>query len=207
MRQYLVFYFLIVYSSVCLTQEKSFFNLSGPKKTWVIFHPLKAEKAYKISLEANHITDSIAKTNLLDGDKNGGEVDAFRHAYWMARLHQEIGKSAARSLGKAHEQENYLMYKERQLEDEVLPDEPSSLMDLWNNEIGLSLVNNDSKVSKQGVIFRVVNAIKQGKLKMLKKNKKGQYVTCEDKVITITELKSKWKTDKCLVPSNYEKPL
>jgi len=44
---------------------------------------------------------------LLDGDASGGQVDAFRHAYWMARLHQEIGKRAAFSLGKSHEKENW----------------------------------------------------------------------------------------------------
>ena len=38
-------------------------------------------------------------------------MDAFRHAYWMARLRQEIGKTAARSLGKAHEKENYQTFK------------------------------------------------------------------------------------------------
>ena len=44
---------------------------------------------------------------LLDKDPSGGQVDAFRHAYWMARLNEEIGKNAAKSLGKAHEKENY----------------------------------------------------------------------------------------------------
>ena len=73
----------------------------------MLFHPFKATKALEISKEVNRISDSIKKTNLLDGDASGGQVDAFRHAYWMARLKQEIGESAARSLGKAHEKENY----------------------------------------------------------------------------------------------------
>ena len=111
------------------TSFKSFFDLSGPKRTWVLFHPFKAKKSLKISQEANKVADSIAKTNLLDGDGSGGQVDAFRHAYWMARLRQEIGKRAARSLGKAHEKENYLTYKKRKLEDGVVPDEISSTMD------------------------------------------------------------------------------
>ena len=66
---------------------KSFFELSGPKKTWVLLHPFKATKALKISHEARSVSDSIKTTNLLDGDAAGGQVDAFRHAYWMARLH------------------------------------------------------------------------------------------------------------------------
>ncbi len=181
---------------------KSFFNLSGPKRTWVLFHPFKAKKSLRISKEANRVADSIAKTNLLDGDGAGGQVDAFRHAYWMARLHQEIGIRAARSLGKAHEKENYLTFKKRQLENGVAPDEISSTMDLHNNEEGLKLIKRRSKVSQKGLIFRVINAIKAGKMKIIKKDKKGNFLTCDGEVITKESLKGKWKNKKCLIASN-----
>ncbi len=96
---------------------QKFKKLSRPIKTWVIFHPFKTKRALAISNETNQVTDSISKTLLLDGDRIGGQVDAFRHAYWMARLRQEIGKQSARSLGKAHEKDNYLTYKKVKLED------------------------------------------------------------------------------------------
>lgn len=182
--------------------QKSFFDLSGPKKTWVLFHPFKAKKSLEISKETNRVSDSIKKTNLLDGDASGGQVDAFRHAYWMARLRQEIGKSAARSLGKAHEKENYQTFKKRQLEDGVVPDEISSTMDLYNNEQGLKLSRKNSKISKKGLIYRVINAIKKGKMKIIKKDKKGDFLTCDGKKIKKESLKGKWKNNKCLVASN-----
>ena len=199
-----VFLFCIMLSFQSLSQSnfKSFFDLSGPKRTWVLFHPFKAKKSLKISKEANKVSDSIKKTNLLDGDASGGQVDAFRHAYWMARLRQEIGKSAARSLGKAHEKENYLTFKERKLEDGVLPDEISSEMDLYNNEQGLKLISRRSKVSKKGLIYRIVNAIRKGKMKVIKKDAKGGFLTCEGKNISKESLKGKWKNNKCLVNSN-----
>jgi hypothetical protein len=181
---------------------KSFFELSGPKRTWVLFHPFKAKKSLEVSKEANKVADSIKKSNLLDGDASGGQVDAFRHAYWMARLHQEIGKSAARSLGKAHEKENYLTFKERKLEDGVLPDEISSKMDLYNNEQGLKLISRRSKVSKKGLIYRIVNAIRIGKMKVIKKDANGLFLTCEGENISMKSLKGKWKNNKCLVNSN-----
>ena len=56
----------------------------------------------------------------------------------MARLNQEIGKSAARSLGKAHEKDNYRQFKDQLLEDGVFPDKISSEMDLINNNVGLN---------------------------------------------------------------------
>ncbi|MHB0756377.1 DUF6973 domain-containing protein [Polaribacter sp. M15] len=184
------------------SNHKNFFRLSGPAKKWVLLHPLKAKKALKISLEAKRISDSIQKTNVLDGDGSGGQVDAFRHAFWMARLHQELGKSAARTLGKAHEKENYITFKKKKLEDGVLPDEISSKMDLWNNEQGLKLIKKGSKISKNGLIFRVINAVKSGKLKIIKKDKKGNFLTCNGAKISLQKLLGKWKNNKCLVASN-----
>ena len=181
---------------------KSFFKLSGPKKTWVLFHPFKAKKSLLIAKEAQKVTDSIAKTNLLDGDKNGGQVDAFRHAYWMARLRQEIGKNAARSLGKAHEKENYLTFKKRKLEDGTVPDKISSIMDLYNNEEGLKLITRRSKISKKGLIYRIVNAIHLGKMKIIRKDNRGNFLTCDGKLINTQSLKGKWENNKCLVASN-----
>ena len=196
---------LVMFVSLNLFSQtglKDFFKLSPPKRTWVLFHLFKAKKTLKISLKANKIADSIAKTNLLDGDKSGGQVDAFRHAYWMAILRQEIGKSAARSLGKAHEKENYLTFKKNKLEDGVVPDEISSTMDLHNNKEGLKLITRRSKVSQNGLIFRIINAIKAGKMRVIKKDKKGNFLTCDGKIISKESLKGKWKNNKCLVASN-----
>jgi hypothetical protein len=197
-----IFVFLCASQLFSQSDLNKFFKLSGPLKTWVIFHPFKAKKSLKISLESSKVADSISKTNLLDKGIAGGQVDAFRHAYWMARLQQELGKPAARSLGKAHEKDNYITFKKRQLEDGVLPDEISSKMDLHNNEQGLKFSFRGSKVSKNGLIYRIVNAIKAGKLKIIKKDKEGNFLTCDKKIILKDELKGKWKNNKCLVVSS-----
>lgn len=180
---------------------KNFLKLSRPLKSWVALHPFKAKKALLISEEAIRISDSIAKTNVLDGDASGGQVDAFRHAFWMARLHQELGKSTARTLGKAHEKENYITFKKNKLEDGFVPDKASSEMDLWNNEQGIKLTTKGSEISKNGLIFRVINAILSGKMKIIKKDKKGNFLTCKNQIITSEEIKGKWKNNKCLITS------
>ncbi|MGY0407886.1 MAG: DUF6973 domain-containing protein [Polaribacter sp.] len=181
---------------------KKFLKLSSPMKKWVILHPFKVKKALKISKEANRVSDSIKKSNLLDGDATGGQVDAFRHAYWMARLRQELGKNTAKYLGEAHEKDNYKTYKKQQLEYGVLPDEISSKMDLFNNNEGIKLTLKHSKTSKLGLIYRIVNAIVAGKMKIIKKDKKGNFLTCEGNSISKEKLKGKWKNKKCLIPSN-----
>lgn len=196
--------FFLFFSHIAHSQTdlKSFFELSAPKRSWVLLHSLKAKKAYEISVEVTRIADSISKTNLLDGDGSGGQVDAFRHAYWMARLRQEIGKSAAKSLGKAHEKENYLMFKNQKLEDGFLPDGISSEMDLYNNNQGLLLIKKNSDISKTGLIYRIINAIHEGKMKIIKKDKNGRFLTCDGTQISPDSLKGKWKNNKCLVDSN-----
>ncbi|RLK03168.1 DUF6973 domain-containing protein [Tenacibaculum discolor] len=182
-----------------------FKKLQRAQKTWVLLHPFKAKKAFIVSREASRVSDSLRVSPLLDRDHAGGQVDAFRHAFWMALLQQEIGENAARSLGKAHEKDNYKTYKDRKLEDGVIPDQISSEMDLFNNEIGLTLSRKDDNLPKKGLIYRVINAILQGKLKVIKKDKKGTFLTCNDEVIPKKSLVGKWKNNKCLVNSNYKR--
>lgn len=202
----LTFFLLLCFGLCGYSQSnfRKFKKLSSPKKWWTILHPFKAKKALLISKEAKRVSDSIRKTNLLDGDHSGGQVDAFRHAYWMARLHQEIGENAARSLGKAHEKENYQTYKKRKLEDGVVPDEISSTMDLFNNNAGLSLTTKGEKPPRKTLIYRVINAIVLGKMRIIKKDKDGNFLTCDGKVIDTKTLKGKWKNNKCLVSSKKD---
>lgn len=205
MRDYL-FIGLLFFSTILVSQSnwKQFKKLSPPKKIWVLFHPFKANKALMVSKEAYRIADSIKKSPLLDGDASGGQVDAFRHAFWMALLQQKIGKNAARSLGKAHEKENYKTYEKHKLEDGIVPDKIASTMDLFNNNIGLYLTKKGIKTSKKGLIYRVINAIHAGELRVLKKDTIGNFLTCDNKPISKEFLKGKWENNKCLVNSNYK---
>lgn len=205
-KRFLFVYFIFL-NTISFSQSnwKKLKKLSHQKKIWVLFHPFKAKKALNVSREANRIADSIKKSPLLDGDPSGGQVDAFRHAFWMASLRQEIGLNAARSLGKAHERENYKTYKKRKLEDGVIPDKISSTMDLFNNEIGLSFTRKGSKTPKNGLIYRVINAILDGKLRVIKKDKQGGFLTCNNEHITQESLKGKWENNKCLINSNSKK--
>ncbi|MBE7651663.1 DUF6973 domain-containing protein [Tenacibaculum finnmarkense] len=200
---------LILLFTSCLSFSQSnwkkFKKLSSAKKIWIIFHPFKAKKAQQISKKAYRVADSIKKSPVLDGDGSGGQVDAFRHAFWMASLRQEIGKNAARSLGKAHERENYQTYKKRKLEDGVIPDKIATTMDLFNNNIGLSLTKKGVITPKKALIYKVINAVKAGRLKIIKKDANGNFLTCNNTPISEKSLKGKWENNKCLVNSNHIK--
>ncbi|WP_243739359.1 DUF6973 domain-containing protein [Flavicella sediminum] len=182
-----------------MTQK--FSKLSKPEKCWVYLHLFKAKKAFKISMEAEKTADSIQKTRLLDQDKNGGQVDAFRHAYWMYTLAKKIGKRAAKSLGEAHEKGNYQQFKNAKLENGAVADEASSKMDLANNEKALELYKEHKKISKTEIIKLLISEIKKGNFKILNKNNLGDYLDCNNYTIPKNELEKTWKNNKCLIPS------
>lgn len=204
---HLFFLLLFSFSTICHAQnnKRGFRNLSSPEKCWVLFHPFKAKRAYRISLNAQRISDSIGKTNLLDQDRNGGQVDAFRHAFWMATLAQEIGKFSAKRLGKAHEKGNYKQFKKNKLEEGTRPDKPSSEMDLFNNDIGLSIYKKNKKASEEELISLIIKNIEEGNLKTLKKDTYGRYEDCDGNLIDLKNYKGIWKTPKCLIKSNTSK--
>ena len=182
--------------------KQSYAKLSKPERTWVFFHPFKAKKAYQISREALLTTDSIAQQNAIGNDNNGGQLDAFKHSFWMARSAQQMGKHAALSLGRAHEKGNYQTFKKRQLEDGIVPDKPATDMDLFNNQVGAILGKKYKNASKATIINHIVASIRKGKLRMLKKDAQGHLLDCQGQMITLESLKGKWENDKCLIPTN-----
>jgi len=202
----LILVFIGLFFSVNLNAQnssiKSFFKLPRPEKCWVISHPFKAKRAFKISKVTQALSDSIKNTNLLDGDANGGQVDAFRHSYWMAILSKEIGVKAARKLGKKHEKGNYIYYKKHKYEDGTIPDEISSEMDLFNNEIGITIFTNNKDASKIDIQKATIQYIKEGRMRIIKKNDKGEFLDCKGNIISEAELKGKWKNNKCLIFSD-----
>ena len=202
-KSWLLFFIVFVhFTSSSQSISVSFFKLSSPEKYWVIFHPFKAKQAFIITREVLKTTDSISKTDLLDNDINGGQLDAFKHSYWMAHLTQEIGSRSALKLGDAHEKGNYRSYKKGLKEDGYLPDHPSSKMDLFNNKVGVKIIENNPDLNRQGLISITIDEIKNGSMKILKKDEQGNFLTCSGEILSKENLIGKWENDKCSVSSN-----
>ena len=181
---------------------KKFKELSRPEKYWVIKHPFVAKKAWRITQEVLRVTDSVAYINTLDHDRNGGQVDAFRHAYWMASLAQRISWRKSLKLGKAHEKGNYFDYLKHHLEDGVHPDKASGDMDLFNNDIGIKFGKKNKHISETDLQVMVIDAIIVGKMKIIKKDSLGNFLDEKNNIISTDSLKSRWDNGKCLVNSN-----
>ncbi len=200
--KYFLLFAILLLTGCSPKLSQSFKKVSTAEKTWVFFHPFKAKRAFLISKEAEKIKDSIAFTGSIGKDNNGGQLDAFKHSFWIASLSQKIGKKAALSLGKAHEKGNYKTYKKRQLEDGYVPDKASSTMDLFNNNIGATIGNANKNASKKDLAQYILDALKNGELRILSKDSLGNFLDCKRQVIPKDSLRHRWNTKKCLAPSD-----
>ena len=185
---------------------KKFKELSRPEKYWVFKHPFVAKKAWRITQEVIKVTDSVAYINTLDHDRNGGQVDAFRHAYWTASLVQHIGWRKVLKLGKAHEKGNYFDYLKHRLEDGSHPDKADGDMDLFNNEIGIKYGRKDKHISETDLQIMIIDAIIVGKMKIIKKDSLGNFLDEKNNIIPADSLKGRWANAKCLINSNKKAP-
>lgn len=179
-----------------------FRSISCPEKIWVIAHPFKAKKAFKITGDVQLKVDSIKHTGIIGIDDSGGRLDAFKHAYWMAKLTLAIGCRRANKLGIAHEKGNKIQFQKHQLEDAALPDSMSSVMDLHNNEQGIKAVSECKNCADEEVQKIIMNSLNNGSLRVLKKDKQGNFLNCEGAILILKEWYGKWNIPKCLVSSN-----
>jgi len=203
---FIMFLVLLGMPKIILGQDgrfKKFKTLSSPEKLWVITHPFIASKALKISEKAREIAQKESGMGVLDNYTNGGKLDAFRHAYWMASLGLTINPRKAIKLGEAHEKGNKRDFKKHRMEDGEIPDLIAVKMDLWNNKIGINIAKRNQGLPEEEIKSLVKEEIKNGNCKIIKKNADGYFVSVDNKIIKDQEWKGMWINKRCLVKSNY----
>jgi hypothetical protein len=179
---------------------QSFWDLPKAEKIWVVKHPIAALKARKITRTTLMKTDSLKRFEPLDTFFCGGKSDAFRHILWMYQLTQSIGERKAKSLGIAHENGSLQQFKHKELEDGLRPDSLSSVMDLYNNDLGIALAKK-SYLGNTELIKNIFELIQNGQAIMLKRNGR-HYVYCNDEIINISLYQTKWFVPYCLIKTN-----
>lgn len=184
---------------------RKFFQVSRYEKLWALTHPFIAIKAWKISKEALAATEELKHDTLFDGDADGGQLDAFRHTYWMASLAQKIKPHKARKLGIAHEKGNYLDFKKGRIEEESIPDSIASEMDYRNNEIGIETGLRQMTLSRNELKNLIKTMVLSGKTWKIYKDKNRNSVDCNGNIIPKTEYLRKWNNCRCIVKSDIKK--
>jgi hypothetical protein len=178
-------------------------KLHFPVQLWLILHLGVAKKSWQITEECRAKAVQMQSDPDLDGDYSGGQVDAFRHVYWMARLTQEIGSKKALRLGAAHEKGNEIDFRKKKLEEQFLPTFIACEMDYRNNETGAALGEKYPNVPSEELVEIVKQTIIEGRAVIIKKNSRGEFLDSADRVIPEKEYKGLWHTSKTLVSSDY----
>lgn len=194
--------FLASIALLCSSQGKvkQFKKLSCPEKKWVICHPFVAKKALRISNETLRVVDSVKAKNTLTLPESGGQIDAFRHGYWMCRLTEEIGRKRAIKLGNTHEKGNKIDFDKGKLEEGFLPDSVSVHMDLTNNLVGAFISINNTFKTEKDRIRTIVSAIQRGDFLIVKMDAKFNSLNLDGEIIE--NWQGSWVNDRVLVPSN-----
>ena len=140
--------------------------------------------------------------SLLDKDADGGQVDAFRHAFWMGRLAQKMNWRKVNRLGKAHERGNFLDFKKQRTGEETFSDSIAGAMDLFNNNIGIDAGRNNKSLSAEEMKMLIVKKILGGEMKIISKDEHGTSLDCEKHPVDLKFYKGKWNIPRCLVNSD-----
>src|SRR6201987_1493196 len=198
---YFLLYILALLLAISTSaQTKVFHNLSKYEKHWAVWHPFASIKLKKHQVEMYAVYKEVKQQRLLDTFENGGKLDAFRHTFAMTYFSKFVKAKKLRKLGKAHEKANYKQFLHHLPdEDGELSDSLSSIMDLKNNDIALSLTKEVKKLSTEEIKQKIIGLIKTGSVFIIKRNAQGQYIDCNNQIIPPEKIKGIWNTPKCLV--------
>ncbi len=199
---------LVFISIVASAQQKSmlqhFRELSRPEKWWVITHPFSASRALEISQHVREVSRAMEHHPQLDGQGSGGQVDAFKHAYWMALMAKEVHPRRAWRLGYDHEKGNKLHFKKNRGDSTGrLPTALDCTMDIFNNEMGIEIGKNHPDATREELQRIILEKLLDGYFIVIKKDKQGNLLDCEGNLINKELYFHRWEVPACLVPSSY----
>lgn len=183
-------------------QAYSQHSISKYEYRWALWHPFAALKIKKQLPKALAIYKSIEQQKKLDTLTFGGKLDAFRHSFTMAYLARSIKTKKLRKLGIAHEKGNKRGFYKNQLELTERADSLACEMDLRNNELGFLIGSVNKKVTDEVLKQLILSEIKNGEAWYLKRNKKNEYLTCDNQIIHLPDYKGIWSVPKCLIKTD-----
>ena len=127
-------------------------GVNEAEKKLISQHPIAA---YQVN-EAKKLTEEyIDKYYGLEFDREGNQVNAFRHAMWNAIMTDKIGVKKAKKFANAHEQ---------------FPNNPIEhmQMDLHNNELGRNIAVQYAGQGYDVFAEKIIEAINNGEAEVLR---------------------------------------
>ncbi len=102
----------------------------------------------------------------------GGEVNAFRHTLWQAKVSGDYGESIAKQVGAAHENNPEADTSQRTFDTRASADETT---DLLNNEIGRGIGAENSGDTMLQLADKVLDTFKKDGLYTVTEGKDGKF--------------------------------
>lgn len=180
-------------------QKKCVFD---PVLVWGVSHPFAAVKIQKIHRRCLVLYNQKDLVMRLDSFGSGGKLDAFRHVFFMSAFRQKVSTKKLRKLGRAHENKNYRQFLHGEAKNEWRHDSLSMVMDLYNNELAFSLKTDPTTTSLEELKELVIQHILNGKALIVKRNRKGQLLKCDNSILNPEDLGEAWFIPKCMVNSD-----
>ena len=185
---------IIVFASTHLNSQIP----SRREKCWAFTHPFAAWRIKKMSGPCAEIYNDHVKACRPDCYTSGGQLDAFRHMFYMAAFATRINPRKLRRLGELHEKSNFRQFTKSQYEEGEQPDSLASVMDLRNNEAGFIIGHLNRKKELNGIARIVTAEIEKGGGWMMRRNSNGDYLDCNGNIIDTRLYRNRWYVPKCL---------
>ncbi|WP_375404389.1 DUF6973 domain-containing protein [uncultured Sphingomonas sp.] len=99
----------------------------------------------------------VRATAIEQWPRNDGHNDAFRHAFWNARLTAEFGENWTKQFATAHEGSN-------------IGNSTREAMDLYNNEVGRRVATENPRATPEQLADLVKQALDAGELVVIGRN-------------------------------------
>jgi hypothetical protein len=126
-------------------------SLNKAEKKLFDENPSNGRETIKLALKAS----AEEKFRYWDDGEDGGNSNAFLHAYWASLLAQNINENWAKKWTSAHE------------ENESEADSPYAQMDLINNSIGIDFVKTNTHFTNDQLANEIENLVDSGKTKKI----------------------------------------
>jgi len=163
------FFLFVIGACVMLHSNFLYSQIKGKYQyRWAFFHPVAAIKVKHIYKKNLPLYQQIKQSKILDTLENGGKLDAFRHAFFMACFAQKIKDKKLIKLGIAHEKDDvYYFQKKKKAEYSDVPDSASIQMDLYNNKVGIQTGKKYKHIPTTQLSDTIIQYIKENKLKVI----------------------------------------
>ena len=200
MKKFLIIFTVSLFTPIFLSSqnfEKIYESMKTKDKIWCLNNLSSVLIAKEISEEVMFTMDSLNQISYLGGNSEGGVFDAFRHIYWMYSLSNEIGPKKAKRIGEIYENYGEYMFNNSYMSGY---DSVGRVMDLFNNDIGISL--SKEKIPYSLIFNEIDNILRDGRAKVVKKNDLGESLDIDGNVIQDTIWKQTWQNNRILINSS-----